>query len=104
MVMKAQCAVTFKLDHQELKIQADKQSSVLELALDHDLQIEHSCGGFATCGTCRVFVEKAVEKLAPREGLELEMAQDRGFAANERLCCQLFPVDGLVLRVPKASQ
>lgn len=104
MLMKAQCAVTFKIDHKQLVIQAENQSSVLELALDHGLQIEHSCGGFATCGTCRVFVEKSVEKMPPREGLELEMAEDRGFADNERLCCQMVPMDGLVLTVPRASR
>ena len=101
---KAQCKIIFKIDHKELEIQAENQASVLELALDHDLQVTHSCGGFATCGTCRVFVEKSVEKIAPPEGLELEMAQDRGFADNERLCCQLVPVHGLVLIVPKESR
>ena len=93
--MKAQCVVTFKIDHQEVEIQAGSQSSLLQLALDHKLQIEHSCGGFATCGTCRVYVEKSVEKVSPPEGLELEMAMDRGFGGNERLSCQLCPSHGL---------
>ena len=101
--MKPQCLVTFKIDHNDLKIQAGNQSSVLQLALDHKIQIEHSCGGFATCGTCRVYVEKDVEKLAPAEGLELEMALGRGFAANERLSCQILPCDGLIVKVPRAS-
>ncbi len=100
---KVPCTIIIKIDHKKLEIQAENQASILELALDHKVQIEHSCGGFATCGTCRVIVEKSVEKLIPREGLELEMAQERGFAANERLCCQIVPVHGLVLRVPKGS-
>ncbi len=100
--MKAQCVVTFKIDYKELEIQAGSQSSVLQLALDHKLLIEHSCGGFATCGTCRVFVEKSVDNLAPPVELEVEMASDRGFAADERLSCQLIPSHGLVVRVPKA--
>ncbi len=100
---KVPCTIIFKIDHKKLEIQAENQTSILELALAHKVQIEHSCGGCATCGTCRVFVEKSVEKLSPPEGLELEMAQERGFAANERLCCQLIPVHGLILRVPKAS-
>ena len=101
--MKARCRVVFKIDHKELEIQAQNQASVLELALSHKIRLNHVCGGFATCGTCRVIVEKAVEKLSPRSGLELEMALDRGFADNERLCCQISPVDGLVLKVPKGS-
>jgi 2Fe-2S ferredoxin len=98
--MKAQCTVTFKINHKEVRIQAENQETVLQLAKDHDVPLEHSCGGFGTCGTCRVFVEKYVEKLPPREGVELEMATDRGFAANERLCCQMTPLDGLVLKIP----
>ena len=103
MIMKPQCGVTFKIDHKVIEVQAGSQASVLHLALENNLQIAHSCGGFATCGTCRVIVESSVEKLPPPEGLELEMAQERGFTAHERLCCQLIPVEGLVLRVPKGS-
>jgi 2Fe-2S ferredoxin len=98
--MKAQCAVTFKINGEEFQIQVENQSSVLELAVDNEIPLNHSCGGFGTCGTCRVFVEKNVEKLPPRENVELEMAEDRGFADHERLSCQIPPLDGLILKVP----
>lgn len=63
--------------------------SLLDLALKSKVPMNHTCGGNATCGTCLVRVVKGLENLPPREGLELEMAEDRGFAFDERLSCQI---------------
>src|SRR5688572_16883435 len=93
--MRAQCRVTFKIDHDEISVEADEQTSILELALENDIEISHSCGGNATCGTCRVFVENNVDKLPPRDSLEKEMAEERGFQRDERLSCQLSPMPDL---------
>jgi 2Fe-2S ferredoxin len=72
--------------------------TLLEGLLEAGVPLEHSCGGFGTCGTCRVFVAPAsLPTLLPREGVELEMAKDRNFSAEERLCCQIHPVSGLVI-------
>jgi 2Fe-2S ferredoxin len=74
--------------------------SVLEVALKNGIEISHSCGAMGTCTTCRVFVEESQGPLPERNELEQEMADSRGFKENERLSCQLPPVDGLVLRIP----
>lgn len=76
-----------------------KDPSILEAALRAGIEIDHSCGGNGTCGTCLVTVEKGLELLGPRDELEQEMAEDRHFSTNERLCCQNKPVNGLVLKV-----
>lgn len=70
------------------------------MALNNDIEIGHSCGGMGSCTTCRVYVEKSVEALPPRNELELDIAGMREFADNERLSCQLPPLVGLVVRVP----
>src|SRR5665213_3731323 len=77
-----------------------RAKSVLEVALRANVDIGHSCGGMGSCTTCRVFVEHSPEPLPPRGDLEQETADSRGFADNERLCCQLPPLAGLVVRVP----
>ena len=72
--------------------------TLLEGLLDAGVPLDHSCGGFGTCGTCRVFVAlESLPMLSPRDGVELEMAQDRNFSEDERLCCQIKPVQGLVI-------
>lgn len=66
-----------------------RAGSVLENLLAQRIEIDHSCGGFATCGTCRVIVDKDVENLPERNALESEFAAERGFREEERLACQL---------------
>jgi ferredoxin len=52
-----------------------------------------------SCGTCLVRVESDLADLPPREELEGEMAECRGFAPRERLACQLPASDGLAVFV-----
>ena len=69
----------------EIKLSPDK--SLLQVALDNDIPLNHSCGGYGTCGTCRVIVDNHVD-LPDRNPIEQEMATDRGFKDKERLACQ----------------
>ena len=77
------------------------EESVLEVALKNGLEIPHSCGAMGSCTTCRVIVVKSPSPLPARNELEQDIADMRGFAPEERLSCQLPPIDGLVLRVPE---
>lgn len=76
-------------DTDEKVLTTSHQEDLLTLCLKHKIDISHSCEGMASCGTCRVIITQGVEKLPPRNSLEQEMADDRGFAKNERLACQL---------------
>lgn len=99
--MPNQCTVTFIIGHEQFEVEYSDELSVLELALKNEIPVPTSCGGNGTCGTCRLFVENFVEKLNPKEGNELEMSEDRNFQENERLSCQIVPLPGLIVRVPK---
>jgi 2Fe-2S ferredoxin len=79
------------------------ESSVLEVALKNGIEIPHSCGAMGSCTTCRVLVESSPSALPPRNELEQDIADMRGFTDQERLSCQLPPADGLVLRVPEGA-
>lgn len=70
--------------------------TVLEVAIKNKIEINNSCGGSGTCGTCLVQVIKNPEGVAvPLSDVEQEMAADRGFRKNERLACQLVAINGL---------
>jgi 2Fe-2S ferredoxin len=77
-----------------------RPDSLLQTLLDHRIRIDHSCGGFATCGTCRVIVESDVEILPARNELESLFAEERGFQSEERLSCQLPCQTGLQISRP----
>lgn len=79
---------------------SQKDANLLESALRAGFELDHSCGGNGTCGTCRVFVERGLDTLPERNEIETEMAEDRKFAVEERLCCQIKPEQSLVVRVP----
>ena len=77
----------------------DKEKSLLQLALYNNIEINHSCGGYGTCGTCRVFIDNH-HQLPDRNPIEQEMASDRGFEDNERLSCQTLCTQALQIRTP----
>ncbi len=92
-------SIVFLPEGRELEFVAGE--TVLEVAEAHRLGLAHSCGGMGSCGTCRIVVESAPVPLPEKEGLELEMAENRGFQGNERLACQLQAVPGLRFWAPE---
>ncbi len=90
--------VLFLPSNREIEIRGEP--SLLELALKNKINLEHSCGGSGSCGTCHVFVTSKAGPLAERSDVEAAMALDRGFSTEERLACQLDPVDQMIVRVP----
>ena len=78
---------------------SDLKGSLLHFAWRNKIKIPSSCGGGGSCGTCRVFVRSALEKIESRNEIEQSMANDRQFSSEERLSCQISPVDGLVVEV-----
>lgn len=84
-------------------VQASHGQTLLEAALAAKIEISHSCGGNGTCGTCRVIVLEGLKEMLPRNEIESEIAGEREFLENERLCCQNFPTPGLVLEIPESS-
>ena len=74
--------------------------TILDLAIYHELSLNHSCGGMGTCGTCRVVIESETLGLPARNEIEDEMAKERGFQPEERLACQTCVYSGMRIRIP----
>ena len=77
--------------------------SVLDVALGHDVALDHACGGVIACSTCHVIVREGIESCGEPSDDELDMLdQAPGLEANSRLGCQCVP-DGsrsVVIEVP----
>jgi len=99
MNFKSTISITFLPSKQV--VDASQGESILEAGLREEVDIPHSCGGNGTCGTCRVWVVEGLDRLPPRNDVEQEMADDRQFKPQERLCCQNYPVEGMVLQIPR---
>lgn len=90
-----------RYDTLEKALTTNKEEDLLELCLKNKIPISHSCEGMASCGTCRVIITSNPDDLHPRNELEQEMADDRGFQAKERLACQLSLEKSFSFKLPE---
>ena len=71
------------------EIEIKQTENLLQILNAHNIGISQSCGGFATCATCRIIVTKGLGAMSERQEIETERALERGFSENERLACQV---------------
>jgi len=63
--------------------------SILEIALDHGIELHHNCGMVCACSTCHLYVEEGAElipEITDREEDFIDRA--RNPRINSRLGCQ----------------
>ena len=80
--------VEFELGQMEYQDHG-KPGSLLDVALNHKVFLEHACGGNCACTTCHVHLLKGAELLSEMDDDEadrLDMAAD--LQLNSRLGCQ----------------
>jgi len=104
--------VTFKFEQKGLEPvtinDLDPDQSILEIALTHDIDLHHNCGGVCACSTCHLYVEKGedhLEELSDKEEDFIDRAINPRL--NSRLGCQcvLLPGDGEIeVRLPDQTQ
>ena len=78
-------------DGQTYAIEAEVGKTVLDAALDNEVDIEAACGGELACSTCHVILEQALyDKLEPPDEEEEDMLDLAwGLEDTSRLCCQI---------------
>ncbi len=72
-----------------VSFETKKGNTLLDVALDHDVPMQHACGGFCACTTCHVYVKAGADQLSVID----EEEQDRldaaaGAQPSSRLSCQ----------------
>lgn len=82
--------------------------SILEIALKHNIELHHNCGGVCACSTCHVYIEggeEFLEELSDKEENFIDRAVNPRL--NSRLGCQCVLLDGdgeISVTVPDQSQ
>eukprot|EP00112_Aurelia_sp_Birch-Aquarium-sp1_P003461 Seg1388.5 transcript_id=Seg1388.5/GoldUCD/mRNA.D3Y31 product="Adrenodoxin mitochondrial" protein_id=Seg1388.5/GoldUCD/D3Y31 len=105
---KKTVSITFlDRDGDKIKVQANVGDSLLDVAKDHDIDVEGACEGTLACSTCHlVFRPDQYEKLGldPPSEEELDMLDlAYGLTDTSRLGCQIEvteDMDGLELTIP----
>ncbi|MEE9203385.1 MAG: 2Fe-2S iron-sulfur cluster-binding protein [Nitrospirales bacterium] len=81
--------------------------SVLDIALDAGIDLEHACGGVCACSTCHVIVKEGFNSC--NEGTDDEFDQldeAPGITLQSRLGCQCVPngTTELVIEIPAVNK
>jgi len=79
-----------------------RPGSLLDIALAHDIHLEHNCGGSCACTTCHVIVREGEAHLSAMEQDEedrLDTAE--GLTLHSRLGCQAVVQGDVVVEIPK---
>lgn len=68
--------------------------SILEIAEDNDVHLNHNCGGVCACSTCHIYVDKGedyLEEISEKEEDFIDRAIDPRL--ESRLACQAVITD-----------
>lgn len=77
--------VTFKNSNESFE--AQEGQSILDVAEENHIDMDHACGGNCSCATCHIQVESGMEFLSPMQDDEAEMLE--GVRTDmSRLGCQ----------------
>ncbi len=92
--------VTFR--GKDVSVEVDKGTSILEAALENKVRLYHTCGGNASCSTCRVRILKGEGNLSPIEVSEAQVLDAFDLKPPFRLGCQALVFKGEVeLEIPE---
>jgi ferredoxin, 2Fe-2S type, ISC system len=82
---------------------APEGQTVLDVLLDHDIEVDHACEKSCACTTCHVIIRKGFDSMEEPTELEEDLLdQAWGLEADSRLSCQAVVADeDLVVEIPK---
>jgi 2Fe-2S ferredoxin len=79
-----------------------KPGSLLDIALAHDIELEHNCGGSCACTTCHVVVKEGAENLSEMQDDEEDRLDTAvGLTIRSRLGCQAVVRGDVVVEIPE---
>ena len=81
----------------------DSGESILEVAIRHDVPIQHACGGYCACTTCHVIIREGFDSLPEADEVEEDLLDKAwGLEPESRLSCQAkVGNEDLVIEIPK---
>jgi 2Fe-2S ferredoxin len=82
--------ITFEFESGKLPYEHyGKRESILDVALNAGIDLEHACGGNCACTTCHVIVRDGMENLSEPDDDELDrLDMAAGLTPQSRLGCQ----------------
>lgn len=73
--------------------------SLLDAAEQMGIEMRHDCGGFATCSTCRVWIQEGMPHLSEIDLDEENMLEEAALSPPYRLSCQAKVMGDVTARI-----
>lgn len=88
-----------------IEVESESGESILDIALDHDIELHHNCGAVCACSTCHIYVEQGMDDLPDITDKEEDFI-DRAInpKLSSRLACQCKISSDVVVTIPDQSQ
>jgi 2Fe-2S ferredoxin len=78
-----------------------KPESLLDVAMNFGIHLEHACGGSCACTTCHVLVQEGPQNLSEAEDDELDrLDMAAGLTLRSRLGCQAVIRGDVTVEIP----
>ena len=81
-------------------IKVEKGTSILQVAFENNIDLEHYCGGSCSCSTCRVEVLSGQKNLSKIQPNEANVLGENRVANGDRLSCQAKVNGAVQVRIP----
>ncbi len=89
-------------------VNAEAGYSILEITEDHDVHLNHNCGGVCACSTCHVYVlagEDMLEEISEKEEDFIDRARNPRIESRLGCQCVILEDDAVIeIQVPDQSQ
>jgi 2Fe-2S ferredoxin len=91
-----------------ITVNAAKGKSLLDLAFENDIVIEHNCGGLCACTSCRILIKDGMNLLIQKSEEEKRLLTEAGFAEEENrlsCCCKIireFRGQKIIAEIPQS--
>ena len=96
---------TFRVIFQPFDVMAQAQEgqTLLEICEEHQLPLDHQCGGNCACSSCQVLIREGMEALSPIDEDEQDQLDDiEGLRPLSRLGCQARVYGNIEVEIPAA--
>ncbi|MFD2147197.1 2Fe-2S iron-sulfur cluster-binding protein [Mucilaginibacter antarcticus] len=93
-------------DHASVELPIAVGESVLDVCMEHGIELQHNCGGVCGCSTCHIYVNKGADNVQEISDKEEDFI-DRAInpRISSRLGCQCVMIDGdIEVTLPDQSQ
>jgi 2Fe-2S ferredoxin len=88
-----------------ITLEAKAGDTILDVALDNNLDLQHNCGGSCACSTCHVIVRSGFDNLSEMQDNEADQLDEaEGLTLTSRLGCQAQINGDIVVEIPLINE